>query len=331
MQPTSSNLETINYTFQKQCLSVLMEFGSSVAVLCDFPSQLHPPTPHFKIFGLDNFPQFIEVSNSSSVQQIVILSQQSYILKKILFASPTPLSKPFYFVTRVSSSFPMELKIIELISSLPEKSFSKIQNLKFLSSFTVQIKTFKKSFPKSFDICELQFVSSCTSPSLSIPFPPFDLYGILSSSDHDVICQISQELAQQSLSHTLHNILQAKFIEKTECITLHIPIADQSCFDQILTSLASIPSVDSFIFSSIFSAIYNYPEDAFINFFPLQKVDPSSIISLLTHCDIPYFLTYSSLIYKATPLSLEEALLQAIELDIVIPLFISGHLKKTLL
>ena len=120
MFPAPSNLETINSTFQKSCLPLLNEFTSSTTVLCDFPSKLQ-----LTIFGFDNLLQFLEASVSPHVQDVIILSQQSYILEKLLF-SPQSLSKPFFYFTRVSSSYPLELKLIELICSLPDRSFNKI-------------------------------------------------------------------------------------------------------------------------------------------------------------------------------------------------------------
>ena len=54
-------------------------------------------------------------------------------------------------------------------------------------------------------------------------------------------------------------------------------------------------------------------------FSPLHKTDPSPIISLFISCNIPYFLSHSFLVFKASPISIEEAILQATELDLVIP------------
>ena len=318
MFPAPSNLETINSTFQKSCLPLLNEFTSSTTVLCDFPSKLQLTSPHVKIFGIDNLLQFLEASVSPHVQDVIILSQQSYILKKLLF-SPQSMSKPFFYFTRVSSSYPLELKLIELVCSLPDRSFNKILNIEFCSSFSVQLRTLKSSFQKNFDICLLQFLASSSSPSIILPFPSFELFGILFSTDSELIFQTSQELAELSLSHTMHNKLQAKFSEKTECITLHIEVPDQPLFDQILASIHSICAVHLFIFSAVLSAIFSYPDDAFINFFPLHKTDPSPIISLFINCNIPYFLSHSFLVFKASPIGIEEAILQATELDLVIP------------
>ena len=117
----------------------------------------------------------------------------------------------------------------------------------------------------------------------------------------------------------MHNKLQAKFSEKTECITLHIEVPDQPIFDQVLASIHSICAVHLFMFSAALSAIFSYPDDAFINFFPLHKTDPSPLISLFVNCNIPYFLSHSYLVFKASPISIEEAILQATELDLVIP------------
>ena len=81
MLPAPSNLDIINSKFQKSCIPLLNEFTSSTTVLCDFPSKLQLTSPHVKIFGIDNLFQFLEASLSPLVQDIVILSQQSSILK----------------------------------------------------------------------------------------------------------------------------------------------------------------------------------------------------------------------------------------------------------
>ena len=179
-------LKLINSKFQKSCIPLLNEFTSSTTVLCDFPSKLQLTSSHVKIFGINHLFQFLGASLSPLVQAIVILSQQFSILKKLLF-SPQSLSNPFFYFTRVSSSFPLELKLIELICSLPNSSFNKILNIEFCSSFSVQLRTLKSSFQKNFNICLLQFLSSNSSPSITLPFPSFELFGIISSTDADVI------------------------------------------------------------------------------------------------------------------------------------------------
>ena len=149
---------------------------------------------------------------SPYVHDVIILSQQSYILEKLFF-SPQSLPKSFFYFTRVSSSYPLELKLIELICALPDKSFPKI-----LLLFLFQLRTLKSSFQKSFDICLLQFLASNSSPSITLPLPALELFGILFSTDPDLIFQTSQDLAELSLSHTMHNKLQAKFSEKMNAL-----------------------------------------------------------------------------------------------------------------
>ena len=276
---------------------------------------LSPPTSHFKIFGLDNFNQFLEASTSPSVQHVVVLTQQTSTLLQLLFP-PHPLSKPFYFLTKLSSVFPFELRLSELIHILPHKSFPKIQDLRFLSSFTVRLKHAKLYFDKSFDICPLLVHSQGSFPALALPLPPSVLYGLIFSEDPEIISDTSEELAQHSLSHTILNTFQAKFLDKTECITLHIPITGKTVFDKVTESLSSLSNVHSFVFSSIFSAMYLNPEDAYFNYFSLYKIDPSPIIN---HCNIPCFQSRTYILFKASPATLEESLLLASDLDIVIP------------
>lgn len=56
---------------------------------------------------------------------LLFLTQQTSTLLKLLFP-PHPLVKPFFF-TKLSSAFPFELKLSDLIHILPHKSFPKVK------------------------------------------------------------------------------------------------------------------------------------------------------------------------------------------------------------
>lgn len=89
MQTPNSNLVKINTAFQGHCYPLLMEFSTSVAVLCDFPSKLSPPTPHFKIFGLDNFNEFLEASASPSVLHVIVFDSTNIYPSEVAISSPS--------------------------------------------------------------------------------------------------------------------------------------------------------------------------------------------------------------------------------------------------
>ena len=118
----SSNLLNINTAFQDHCLPTLLSVSAHCMILCDFPSRIPYPPPHISIYGLDDFPLFLNTALSQHQSNIYVLTQSIFHLRKLLF-KPCPLTRPFTFLTRSSNSAPDELKIIEIFNSLPNDTF----------------------------------------------------------------------------------------------------------------------------------------------------------------------------------------------------------------
>ena len=91
-----------------------------------------------------------------------------------------------------------------------------------------------------------------------------------------------------------------------------------------------IDILHSFHFSAIVSALHGLPAFASICFINIQKLDADPLVTLFDRLSIPYFQNFMFLIFKASPVELEKALLAALEFDIVIsPSFISSAQKIT--
>ena len=175
-----STLSLINKEFQdsveKYLISSLPE-SSSVIILCDFPSRLHFPNFYCQIFGLEDFAFFHHAVLNRQEEKIIILTQHSLSLRKILLSYDSqPLKLSFY--TRTASVLPYELKIIEILHSLPNNSFQKTESLKYLNSFSVELKNQKGNYQKVFDLFELQQDTSNTFSVLEIIDAPSTLYSI---------------------------------------------------------------------------------------------------------------------------------------------------------
>lgn len=258
---------------------------------------------------------------------LLFLTQQTSTLLKLLFP-PHPLVKPFFF-TKLSSAFPFELKLSDLIHILPHKSFPKVKTYDSYLPLLYVSKMQNFTLTSLLTSVSFSFILKPLFLPLLCPFPP------PSSMDFFFLKTLKLSLkplknlpSTLSLSHTLLNTFQAKFLDKTECITLHIPIIGKVMFDKVTESLSSLSNAHSFLFSSIFSAMYSNPDDAYFNYFSLYKIDPTPIIHLFNHCNIPYFQSHTYILFKASPSTLEESLLLASDLDIVIPTsFISNTHK----
>ena len=122
-----STLSLINKEFQdsvgRYLVSSLPE-SSSVILLCDFPSRLHLPDFHCQIFGLDDFAFFHQAVLNRQDEEVIVITQHSLSLRKILLPHDSHSLK-FCFYTRTASVLPYELKIIEILHSLPNNSFQK--------------------------------------------------------------------------------------------------------------------------------------------------------------------------------------------------------------
>ena len=124
----NSNLHLINTAFQDNVvkhIKLLFANSSSVVILCDFPSQVFDLAIRCQIFGLGDVPFFLNNAIMENNSDIIVITQQFRILHKISFP-PFPLPRNFSLFTRSSSSAPDELKLIEIITSLPPNSFPKV-------------------------------------------------------------------------------------------------------------------------------------------------------------------------------------------------------------
>ncbi len=159
-----TNLSKINNAFQdKAIIYIPINFfkSSSLIILCDFPSRIPDFGLRSQIFALDDLSYFYNAAITDSRSEIIIITQQFSTLKKLLFP-PFPLSRPFHWFSRASSSAPDELKIIEIINSLPPQCFPKIHSLSYLNSFTVRLINHKKlPYDK-----KIRFIFACYEPCL---------------------------------------------------------------------------------------------------------------------------------------------------------------------
>ena len=123
-------------------------------IVCDFPSRLHFPYFHCQIFGLEVFSFFHQAVLNRQDEEVIVITQHSLSLRKILIPHDSHPLK-LYFYTRTASVLPYELKIIEILHSLPNNSFQKTESLKYLKSFRVELQNQKGKYHKVFDLFEL--------------------------------------------------------------------------------------------------------------------------------------------------------------------------------
>ena len=328
-----TNLSKINHAFQeKATIAIPINFlkAESLIILCDFPSKIPDFGKRSQVFALDDLSYFLDAAISDYSSNIIIITQQFPTLRKILFP-PFPLPRPFYWFSRTSSSAPDELKLIEVINSLPSQCFSKIQSFSYLSSFSVRlINTKKLPYNKKFDLFLLAMDPSSESPSLMLPQPSTFIHGVVLGEDPTLIAQASDHLGHHAIPYTTQNRLQSKLSSHQSCISYQFPFPTESSLEPILDILNSITYLHSFHFSAIVSALHGLPASASICFVNIQKLDADPIVTLFDKLSIPYFQNFMFLIFKATPVELEKALLAALEYDIVIsPSFISSAQKIT--
>ena len=243
---------------------------------------------------------------------------KTYILKRLL-TPPSPLPKPFWFLTRTSSNCPFELKIIEIFNSLPNDMQDRITQFYFICTFSVTLNGKKGPWIKQFDLFHLLLDPNALSTAIEIPTPPPFLQGIMFSEQRELITQASQELARINIPHNTQNLLQAKFPYTMECLSYQVPIPDQEVFRNICSAISTFTYLKSFNFMAILSAIYSSPDSASINFVLVKKINLSPIIELFEHCNIQYFQTYNTLVFQASPTKLEEALLTALDIGVSVP------------
>ena len=332
-QPSKdTTLSLINKTFQdsveKHLISSLPE-SSSVIILCDFPSRLKFPNFHCQIFGLEDFAFFHHAVLNRQDDKIIILTQHSLSLRKILLEyNFQPLKISFY--TRTASVLPYELKIIEILHSLPNNSFQKTESLQYLSSFSVELKNQKGNYQKLFDLFELQQDTSNTFSALEIINAPSTLYSIYFSENPNLISQASAHLATHAVPHTYANPIQIKVPKGTQIITSSFEFYEHNSLENIIELLESPCYTNLFVFKAISSSHSYLPHHAQINFIKITRLDSESLITLFTHANIHYVLLTHFLLFQASPIQIEKLILSAQELDICIPPSFVTVTKKVL-
>ena len=328
-----TNLARINNSFQdKTIIHIPINFhkSPSLIILCDFPSRIPDFGIRSQVFALDDLSYFLNATLNDSTAEIIVTTQQFSILRNLLF-SPFPLSRPFHWFTRVSNAAPDELKIIEIINSLPSQCFPKIYSLSYLSSFSVRLINQKKlPYDKKFDLFLLAINPTSNFTSLLLPQVSAFIHGLLIGESPELLAQASSHLGDHAIPYSTQNRLQSKLPKHLSCISYHFPCPPHSPLESIIDILNSITYLKSFHFSAIASALHGLPATASICFINIQKIDSDPIVMLFDKMDIPYFRNFVFLIFQATPVQLEKALLSALDYDLIIPpSFISTSQKIT--
>ena len=328
-----TNLARINNAFQdKTIIHIPINFhkSPSLIILCDFPSRIPDFGIRSQVFALDDLSYFLNATLNDSTAEIIVTTQQFSILRNLLF-SPFPLSRPFHWFTRVSNAAPDELKIIEIINSLPSQCFPKIYSLSYLSSFSVRLINQKKlPYDKKFDLFLLAINPTSNFTSLLLPQVSAFIHGLLIGESPELLAQASSHLGDHAIPYSTQNRLQSKLPKHLSCISYHFPCPPHSPLESIIDILNSITYLKSFHFSAIASAMHGLPATASICFINIQKIDSDPIVMLFDKMDIPYFRNFVFLIFQATPVQLEKALLSALDYDLIIPpSFISTSQKIT--
>ena len=85
------------------------------------------------VCAFQNSSSHQQESNSDS--QIIVIIQRFASLKNVFVTNPS-FSFRLQFYTRTAATLPYELKLIEILNSLPDDSFSRTQSLQYISSFS---------------------------------------------------------------------------------------------------------------------------------------------------------------------------------------------------
>ena len=183
---------------------------------------------------------------------------------------------------------------------------------------------------KKIDLFLLAINPTSESSSLLIPQPSAFIHGLLIGESPELITQASTHLGHNAIPYSTQNRLQSKLPKHQSCISYQFPCPPHSPLESIIDILDSITYLKSFHFSSIVSALHGLPASASICFINIQKLDADPIVTLFDRLSIPYFRNFVFLIFRASPVELEKALLSALEFDIIIPpSFISSAQKIT--
>ena len=316
-----STLSLINKEFQdsvgRHLISSLPE-SSSLIILCDFPSRLNLPYSHCQIFGLDDFAFFNQAVFNRQEETVIVITQHSLSLRKILLPH-RPHSLKFHFYTRTASVLPYELKIIEILHSLPNNSFQKTKSLKFLRSFQVELQNQKGIYHKTFDLFELLQDTSNTFSILEIIDAPCILHSIYFGENPDLMSQASVHLATHAVPHTYTNPLQIKVPKGTQIITSSFEFLEHNSMNHIIELLESPCYTNIFVFKAIAASHSSLPEHSQVNFLKITRIDTQPLITLFTQANIHYLLLTHFLLFQASPIQIEKLILSAQELDVSIP------------
>ena len=316
-----STLSLINKEFQdsvgRHLISSLPE-SSSLIILCDFPSRLNLPYFHCQIFGLDDFAFFNQAVFNRQEETVIVITQHSLSLRKILLPH-RPHSLKFHFYTRTASVLPYELKIIEILHSLPNNSFQKTESLKFLRSFQVELQNQKGIYHKTFDLFELLQDTSNTFSILEIIDAPCILHSIYFGENPDLMSQASVHLATHAVPHTYTNPLQIKVPKGTQIITSSFEFLEHNSMNHIIELLESPCYTNIFVFKAIAASHSSLPEHSQVNFLKITRIDTQPLITLFTQANIHYLLLTHFLLFQASPIQIEKLILSAQELNVSIP------------
>ena len=225
---------------------------------------------------------------------------------------------------------PYELKIIEILHSLPNNSFQKTESLRYLNSFNVELTNQKGKYQKVFDLFELQQDTSNTFSVLEIIDAPSTLYSIYFSENPILISQASAHLATHAVPHTYTNPLQIKVPKGTQIITSSFEFLKHNSLDSIIELLESPCYANLFVFKAIAASHSSLPDHAQISFIKITRLDPEPLITLFTQANIHYVLFTHFLLFQASLVQIEKLILSAQELDICIPPSFVTVTKKVL-
>ena len=228
-----------------------------------------------------------------------------------------PLKLRFY--TRTASVLPYELKIIEILHSLPNNSFQKTESLRYLKSFEVDLKNQKGDYKKAFDLFELWQDTSNTFSVLEIIDAPKSIHAVYFSENHNLLAQASTCLATHAIPHSYANPLQLKVSKDTQVVSSSFEFRGHTPLDRIIELLESPCYLDLFIFKAITASYYALPDHAQFNFIKITRLDTEPLITLCTQANIHYVLLKHYFLFQASPVQIEKLILSAQENDVAIP------------
>ena len=330
-QHRTSNLQSINSTFQKHCWNLNSHLSSPSLILCDYPSAITNPQPHFKIFGLDDFPHFLHSIESSPDLQIIVFTQQYSILAKLI-SSTHSVQRPFKLHSRSHGACPFELKIIEISAVVPFSIFQKATKIQYHTTFQVRLANSKGPFIKHFDLFELDINPIIEDISTLSPIPPLQICGFAHTTNYNLYEEISKSLQNIAIPYSHDNNLQASVNPLSHIISFNITPASsstvtsiQSLIDQLYTILNPIPS---FLFCALISEAFSLSNSSHINFISKRKMDPAIITPLFSNLSVPFLLINSGLVFVASLEVIEEVILLAPQHNISIPSHFLQNIQK---